>query len=531
MLLQSPAHAPKPSIALISSMAIAQLIAASAFAEQRRSESEQSPAQLTITLPDMGNTTELDRSLSREVSDTFVFGQDRQDRTISAQNGTAVVIPEPTPSNDDTIVINNVKAHEPALGTLVDGAAESSKADNVRARAELDGWKPVKPVLDRTTTTGETVWQRIIDSNVLPLTDHERVNLYVDQYRRESLWISKILHRGAPFLAHMVATLDQRFLPVELALLPAIESGYLPTARSDGNATGLWQIVPITAKEIGVAQNDWFDGRVDVLTSTTAAIDYLSYLNAEFDGDWELTLAAYNAGPGRIRAAIRKNENNNLPTDYWSLDLPDETLNYVPKLTALVGLIKMVNHGGLDLPDLAMEPAFELIDIGFRVSLDRVAEITDIDLDLLRLLNAGLIHGVTAPQGPHYLLIPTGSGEKFLQAFNAIDRKTAFSVPSTHNVASGDTISSIALTYGLTQNDLLTMNGLKDTKIRIGQKLAIMDKRNLSKSVVKYVVSDGDTLSDIAHKYSVNVKDITLSTGEALNDDIIRPVTSVDVSV
>lgn len=529
MLLQSLVHAPRPSIALISSMAVAHLMSTAAFAEQRESKSGLSRSQRTLILPDMGNTIELDRSLSREVSDTFVYQHDSQDQTISIQNGTVVSMQDTAVSSNDTTSIktgvpNNAREVDAALGALSKETADG----NLQA---LNTPKNRQPFFNSSAALNKSVWDHIIHSDRLPLTDHERVKYYVDQYQRESLWVSKTLHRGIPFLAHMVAALDQRFLPVELALLPAIESGYRPTARSDGNAIGLWQIVPITAKEIGLDQNAWFDGRGDVLTSTTAAIDYLSYLNAEFDGDWELTLAAYNAGPGRIRAAIKKNEKRGLPTDYWSLDLPLETLNYVPKVTAMVSLIKMPNHGGLDLPEIRMEPAFESIDIGFRISLDRAAQITDVDLELLRLLNAGLIHGITAPQGPHYLLIPAGSGEKFQQAFSSIDHKTAFTEPSKHNVAPGDTISSIALKYGLTQRDLLTMNGLNDTKIWVGQKLMIMDKKHVAKSVVKYVVAIGDTLSEIARQFSVSVGDITLSTGEALNDDVIHPGDTLNITV
>jgi len=438
MFLHSLAHARGPSIALISTMAAAHLTVTTAIAEKRDAKPGPPPPRQTIKLPVIGNTIELDRSLSREVSDTFVFDHKGQDQAIPDQIGDTVVTAEPAFIDDQT---TSIKTHTP-MGETKNTVTSHQAEGNDQS---LD--KPVNhtPVLLNSATPGNTVWQQIIKSDRLPLTDNERVKFYVEQYQRESLWISKILHRGIPFLAHMVATLDQRFLPVELALLPAIESGYQPTAKSGGNAKGLWQIVPITAKEIGLAENAWFDGRGDVLASTTAAIDYLSYLNAEFDGDWELTLAAYNAGPGRIRAAIRENEKNGLPTDYWSLNLPLETINYVPKVIAMISLINMPDHGGLNLPDIAMEPAFESIDVGFRVSLERVAEIADIDLDLLRSLNAGLIHGVTAPQGPHYLLIPTGSGEQFQQAFSSIDRNTAISKPDTHNVASGDTISSIAL--------------------------------------------------------------------------------------
>jgi len=500
-----------------------------ALAEQRESKYLSSHSPRTITLPDMGNTTELDRSLSREVSDTFVFGQTGQDQAISRQRGAASIFMERPGQANDTTAINISTPVDTPDSENPDATVTSLQAvDDIQSADTPD---VTKPVLKRGSALSDTVWQRIIDSDLLPVTDHKRVKFYVDQYQRESKWISKILDRGGPFLAHMVTTLDQRFMPVELALLPAIESGYQPTAKSRGNAKGLWQIVPITAEEIGLAKNNWFDGRGDILTSTTAAIDYLSYLNAEFDGDWELTLAAYNAGPGRIREAIRENQKNGLPIDYWSLDLPLETQNYVPKITAMISLIKMPNHGGVDLPHIAMEPAFESIDIGFRVSLERAAQIADVDLDLLRSLNAGLIHGVTAPQGPHHLLIPSGSGEKFQQAFKSIDRTAAFSEPKTHNVASGDTISSIALKYGLTQRDLLSMNDLNDTKIWIGQKLVINDNQHLTKSIVKYVVLIGDTLSEIARQFSVSVEDITLSTGEALSDDIIHPGDTLNITV
>ncbi len=525
MHLHSLAHTPTPSIALISSMAVAHLMTTAAFAQQHGVESGSSNQYQTIALPSIGNTIELDRSLSREVSDTFVFEQNARYQTIPDKNDSVDSDAKSiTRSDDPTSIKTQISADTPGSNV----ADQTVRADRAVHDIQISTtYAEVKSA----TAPSTSVWHHIIQSDRLPLTDHERVKFYIDQYQRESLWVSKILHRGTPFLAHMVTTLDQRFLPVELALLPAIESGYLPRAKSVGNAIGLWQIVPITAKEIGLTQNAWFDGRSDVLKSTTAAIDYLSYLNAEFDGDWELTLAAYNAGPGRIRAAMRENEKNGLPTDYWSLNLPLETVNYVPKFTAMISLLKMPNHGGLDLPELALEPAFESIDIGFRVSLERAAEITGTDLDLLRSLNAGLIQGVTAPQGPHFLLIPTGSGEKFQQAFGSIYRQSAFTEPSTHNVASGDTISSIALKYGLTQSDLLTMNGLNDTKIWVGQKLVIIDQQKVTKSVVKYVVTIGDTLSEIARQFSVNVGDITLSTGEVPTDDVIHPGETLNITV
>lgn len=496
-----------------------------------------SPALLAAelnTLPELGNSETLDRMLSEEITDDYVFPRttDAMPLHLKATDAKPVIDVKETnkPSSNANVDQNSIdkKAAVVSSNKVVVDLEQVQIDQKPNDQAKAPAWSPL---LTEEVNPSDTVWQHISASNRLTIADNDRVAFYTEQYLRESLWISKILYRGSPFLSHLVATLDRRFMPVELALLPAIESGYLPTAKSAGSAVGLWQIVPITAREIGIKRDVWFDGRGDVLASTTAAIDYLSYLNAEFNGDWELTLAAYNAGPGRVRAAIKKNAEADLPTDYWSLDLPRETLNYVPKLLALVGLIKQKDHGGFDMPDVRMEPAFESIDVGFRVSIDKAAKISGIDKDLLHSLNAGLIHGVTAPDGPHYLLIPAGTGGQFQQAFAEVDRNTVFSEPMTHNVADGDTISSIALKYDISQRRLLAMNGLDNSKIRIGQKLAVLDVRNIPESVVEYVVSIGDTLSEIADSFSVNMENIKLSNGDSPDGDVIHPGDTLNIIV
>lgn len=512
-------HRLPASIALIALPAATILSISTVFADETSTAAEQNAP--SVVLPALGNTNEMDRYLSREVNDEFVFSKQTQNETATDKPVSAEVL---FPQATESVAAQSGQV----IATSAKNDTQNKLVNDSTDQAQVEPWLPV---FDEERDTNATVWQLIEKSDRLPLMQNERVNFYAEQYQREALWISKILHRGKPFLAHLVATLDQRFMPLELALLPAIESGYQPTAKSAGQAAGLWQIVPITAREIGVTRDTWFDGRSDILVSTTAAIDYLSYLNAEFNGDWELTLAAYNAGPGRVRAAVRKNEDAGLPTDYWSLDLPQETMNYVPKLIALVRLVKRADRGGFDMPVVPMEPAFESIDVGFRISIDKAAKLADIDADLLRSLNAGLIHGVTAPEGPHHILIPAGSGEQFQQAFVGVDRKTLFAEPKTHDVAAGDTISSIALKYGLSQKELLSMNGLDNAKIRIGQKLAVLDSRNISESVVEYVVTIGDTLSEIAHKFSVKISAIKLSNGNSIDGDVIHPGDTLNIVI
>lgn len=345
------------------------------------------------------------------------------------------------------------------------------------------------------------------------------------------MWVSKILNRATPFVGHIVESLDKRYLPVELALLPAIESGYQPDVHSAEKAAGIWQIVPLTARDIGIAHNQWFDGRADIVKSTDAAIDYLSYLNAEFHGDWLLTLAAYNAGPGRVRSAIRRNETQGQPVDFWSLKLPRETREYVPKFLALVAMLRQDSLPGLEIPVLDRGNAFEVLDFGHQTSLDKVAVASGVPELSLRNINAGLVHGVTPPDGPHHIYVLKDNAERVITAVSALDPHELYSRPATHTVVAGDTISTIARSNGLTQQDLMALNSLDTTLIRIGQELAVRFDGDVADDNVEYVVTIGDTLSDIAQSFSVSLNRILDAEGRTLEGELIHPGEILLISV
>ena len=366
------------------------------------------------------------------------------------------------------------------------------------------------------------VWSRVRSAGRLTVPDNEAVRAREALYRAEVRWIGEILRRGDPYVAHVVAALESRYLPPELVLVPAVESGFRPQALSSGNASGLWQIVPVTAREIGIERSDWYDGRADVVASTDAALDYLSHLNAAFHGDWELTLAAYNAGPGRVRRAVRRNRAAGLPEDFWSLDLPAETRAYVPKVLALLALLRE-GDSGLEVPEVPLEPALVEVDVGRRISLDRAADLGVVSEATLRRLNAGLIHGVTPPGGPHRLYVPPRDRAAFLERLAAAPPGPLFSLPSTHVVRAGDTLGALALAYGVSEERLMALNGLHDSRIRVGQTLAVLDARHADGASVEHVVASGDTLSDIARRYDVGVDDITDREGRTLPADLIRP--------
>ena len=143
-------------------------------------------------------------------------------------------------------------------------------------------------------------------------------------------YLDRVFTRAQRYLPYIVAELERRGLPLELALLPIVESAYDPFAYSHGRAAGLWQMIPGTAKRFGVKQNWWYDGRRDVVDSTRAALDYLEYLYEFNDGNWLNAIASYNSGEGNVRRAVRRNTGAGKPTDFWYLKLPKETSMYVP---------------------------------------------------------------------------------------------------------------------------------------------------------------------------------------------------------
>lgn len=260
------------------------------------------------------------------------------------------------------------------------------------------------------------LWDRVRRGPRLDIDHHERVDRAVRALKRDGEYLTGLSRRARPYLHMIIGELERSGVPPELALLPEIESRYNPRAVSHMSATGMWQFMPYTGKEMGLEQNSWYDGRNDILASTRGAIAYLKLLNDEFDGDWALTLAAYNAGPARVQAAQRANKARGLPVDFWSLDLPTETERYVPKLLAVVSLVRHPSRHGVAMPRLENRPSLELVESRAQIDLDRAARICGVPVATLRNLNPGLKRGKTLPDGPHRVLVPAGTGNKLRTA-------------------------------------------------------------------------------------------------------------------
>jgi membrane-bound lytic murein transglycosylase D len=316
------------------------------------------------------------------------------------------------------------------------------------------------------------IWERLRAGFNLPQVVGSIVHKHIEYFSNHPRHIERILQRGEPFLHYILSRLEERGLPTELALLPFIESAFDPFSRSPAGAAGIWQFMPVTAKHVGLRRDWWFDGRLDIVAATEAALDYLSELHQRFDGDWLMALGAYNAGATRINKAIRLNHSRGKPEAFWHLPLPDETRNYVPKLLALRAIISNPEIHHVTLPVIPNTQYFTAVDIAGPLDLQVVAQLTGATLAELQRLNPGLIRSITPPAGTHRLLIPSTSEQHFREQLARIP--TDQRVKSVkYRVRKGDTLSVIAQNNRTTVTSLRQMNQLESTRIFAGMFLII----------------------------------------------------------
>ncbi len=266
----------------------------------------------------------------------------------------------------------------------------------------------------------DNLWQRLRAGYKLQVKDNEEIERTVEYFSRKPRFFENISQRARPYLYYIVQELERRKMPLELALLPAIESSFQPTALSPKKAAGVWQFIPSTGRNYGLRQNRFYDGRRDVLASTRAALDYLEKLNEMFNGDWLLSVAAYNCGEGAVQRAIRKNEAREKPTDFWALDLPRETRQYVPNLIAVSKIVAEPEKHDVKLTYITNRPYLQNVNVGTQINLNLAAKLAGLSTHEFNRLNPGYRLGVTDPDGPHLLTLPIDKIDNFKQQLTAI---------------------------------------------------------------------------------------------------------------
>lgn len=315
------------------------------------------------------------------------------------------------------------------------------------------------------------IWDRLRSGFTLPLSNDPEFRRVLAQYQKHPAAVARLLQRGEPYLFYILNRVEERGLPAELALLPCVESAFDPHATSPVGAAGLWQFMPETAESLGLSQDFWYDGRLDVIDATDAALDYLTELYDTF-GDWPLALAAYNAGSARVQRAIAQNRSEGKPVDFWHLPLPAETRGYVPRLIALRAVVRHPDKYHVTLPSLPDTRYFTRVDTQGRIDLQVAAQLAGVSEEEIRRLNPAILRPSTPPDRPSLLLIPKASERLFGERLARLPEEERIR-SVRHRILRGDTLGTIARHYQTTVERLLKANHLKNTEIIAGEFIVV----------------------------------------------------------
>lgn len=393
----------------------------------------------------------------------------------------------------------------------------------------------------------QDIWSHLSKGYGLTGYEQPRVRQVARRHAAHPSATRHTLRRAEPFLWEIIEQVESRGMPLEIALLPAIETRFNPSARSPRGAAGLWQFLPRTGAMYGLNQDWWHDARLDTVASTHAALDYLGYLHNRFD-DWLLALAAYNAGEARVAVAIKKNRRAGKLADYWHIKLPEETRNYIPRLLGLADLIRDPDAYGFLLPKISDANEFTVVKLQHQLDLTLAAELSGISLLQLRRYNPALKHWTTGPRGNYQLVMPKHEGAILRKALAALPADS-WMTWKRYRIRKGDSLGVIAERYGSTISILRRINNLKGDYLRAGNSLLVPVPRHTGQLVaaglsvpaalkeqqptrvaetkkpgtgvayapkkhsarsgthqIRYQIQSGDNLSAIAQAYDVNVE-------------------------
>ena len=361
--------------------------------------------------------------------------------------------------------------------------------------------------------------------------EHAAVDQQLRWYASNPDYLQRAFDRADLYLYYIVTELERRGMPLELALLPVVESAFEPYAYSRARASGLWQFIPGTGSRYGLKQDWWYDGRRDIVESTRAALDYLQSLHDEFNGDWLLAIAAYNCGEALVERAVDMNRAAGRPVDFWDLWLPRETRAYVPKLLAMKRLVLDPEGYGLAFSPIPNQPYFARVPTQGQVNLRIAAEIAGISPAELYELNPAFHRWATDPTGPHFVLLPVDAADVFAENITQLTADQRLGV-AHYSVHRGDSLASVALKFHTSVIVLRELNDLPTGGIALGDDLrvpgAMTDlpakvmlaaarvdghgRGHVSRAHVQ-VVRSGESLWTIARRPGMNVNTLAMLNG------------------
>lgn len=417
----------------------------------------------------------------------------------------------------------------PALAFSLLPMASPAAASNIGPGLKVSYALATLPVdtLSLASPSEHNLWQRIRAGFALPESKPALTRTHEQWFARRPAHLERSIERSRPYLFYIVEEVERRGMPMEIALLPLIESSFNPLAVSPQKAAGIWQFIPSTGKVFGLKQNEWFDGRRDIVQATHAALDYLQYLHGMFN-DWELALAAYNCGQGCVQRAIRSSGQR----QFAKLRLPTETRHYVPKLIAVRNLVREPERFGVNISDIANELYFMQVRISQPIEARQAARLAEISLDEFLTLNPAFQRRVIHTDMRDVLLLPAGQVETFHHNMYSRGNKKSL---ATYQARQGESVQAIAQKFGVSLTWLKEHNPIRLSKGRLTRTQTLVVPQGTPQAVRKvasktavgrqlatrtHVVKRGDTLSRLARRYNVNLAELRRSNADV---DILIP--------
>ncbi len=302
------------------------------------------------------------------------------------------------------------------------------------------------------------LWDRIRAGYGMPELDDPLVAKWEKFYSERPEYMARIVDRSSKYLFYIVTELERRGMPLEIALLPMIESAFNPVAYSSAKAAGIWQFIPSTGVNYGMKQDWWADSRRDIVTATNGALDYLGKLHGMF-GDWQLALASYNWGEGSVARAVTKSKTRGKDGSYLALDMPAETRNYLPKLQAVKNIIRNPAAYGLTIAGVPNEPYFKTITLAHPIDLKRAAQLADMNESEFVALNPAHNRPVIGGRNEYQVLLPADRADTFLARLEVNDTPRVSWMAYRTRV--GDRIETLAQRFGTTAGALKSVNGIR----------------------------------------------------------------------
>jgi len=390
-------------------------------------------------------------------------------------------------------------------------------------------------VLEPLPPPADDLWVRIRKGFDIPAVEGPEVAKWQEWYAARPEYVARMIDRSRRYLYYIVVEVEKRDMPLEIALLPMVESAFNPQAVSVSRASGIWQFMPSTGSLYGMKQTFWMDSRRDVVAATDGALNYLQKLHEQF-GDWQLALAAYNWGEGNVARAIAKNEKAGRPTDYASLAMPDETRNYLPKLQAVKDIVSDPDRFGVDLGDIPDAPYFAVVKTTKKMDVKRAAELAEMSLDEFMYLNPHHNRPVIAGADEYTILLPIDKAELFAAKLELSDQPLVSW--RAYRLRPGETLPQVATRFGMPVESLRAVNGIGPrAKVPAGHLLLVpaaqpteADADTLTHAVFTtvpqgrmfyYHVKRGDTMAAVADRYGVSARDIKGWNG--LSKDALQP--------